>query len=763
MNLKNICFLVLFALGFQLILSLHANALNFTDTTYRDFTEGSGFENNISINDIGYIELAEEDFGRHYTYGYFESRVFDGEEIVKWTNITWSHSASENQSVNISIRFSDDNINWGKWKNVDSGENLENASRYAQYRAELSTTDQSSTPKLYDVVVYYEVAIPEVRLNSPADGFETRESTIVFNCSATDYFGLESITFYWNYSGAWEGETVNVSGKSNSTVFIKTGLEEGVYAWNCFASNINSRSGWGSNRTVSVNFSAVVDINSLVTPQVIEGENVSIAVNASTSPPFEIDSVWAFISLPNGMNETISLINNGEVNYTASVSGTYWIIIYANDTAGNQGSFQTNFTASEILTFRVRAMHPVIEVLQVDLEVYLRNTKLHSYTMAAEEFSAGILNGTYDFHFLAFNKTFVVVLKGINVSDNLDKRIGFDRLVPPASGFAETYAVNTTYLFDSAEIKIYYAGSERIVNESHISIYKCKQWDFYKRKCLGSWEKMISQINTEKDYIKSSTDSLSAFSIKQELYCGDDICSHEIGETEQNCPNDCICPTGERRSCGSSDIGVCKYGIQTCINGKWGECEGVVEPSVEKCNAKDDDCDGVIDNVGNGTNIEETKCQCYAGNFPVSERCNGIDDDCDGEIDESLQRECGTDTGICDFGISTCVNGRWSECIGAINPMGADVCGNKMDDDCDGMIDEDCPDCNNGIMDGDEEGVDCGGSCPHKCLSVPWFWMIVGAIILLVIAVVLFLMKRRGPNWDELERRYSYQPPERSY
>ncbi len=99
--------------------------------------------------------------------------------------------------------------------------------------------------------------------------------------------------------------------------------------------------------------------------------------------------------------------------------------------------------------------------------------------------------------------------------------------------------------------------------------------------------------------------------------------------------------------------GACKSGIQTCSGGRYGSCSGQVTNTSERCNGKDDDCDGSTDenwslggtcSVGTGNCQRSGKyvckgdgsgreCSATAGS-PRSETCNGVDDDCDGGIDE---------------------------------------------------------------------------------------------------------------------------------
>jgi len=120
---------------------------------------------------------------------------------------------------------------------------------------------------------------------------------------------------------------------------------------------------------------------------------------------------------------------------------------------------------------------------------------------------------------------------------------------------------------------------------------------------------------------------------------------------------------------------------------------------------------------------------CPTGKTPSAEECDGEDNDCDGMTDEQLSdMPCGSSTqGICMEGRQSCADGRWSECMGAVEPE-TEVCDAQLlDEDCDGMANEGCPctpgetrecgmergACKKGIQtcsDAAEWGADCDGA-----------------------------------------------------
>ena len=203
-------------------------------------------------------------------------------------------------------------------------------------------------------------------------------------------------------------------------------------------------------------------------------------------------------------------------------------------------------------------------------------------------------------------------------------------------------------------------------------------------------------------------------------------CANAIGPSAEVCdgldndcngqPDDgvnCNCTNGQVRMCGT-DVGACRSGQQTCVNGQWQACEGNVAASVEVCNNIDDDCDG---NADDGIAAEQSTCgvgQCAAqgqivcreGGFvdtcspgrATPEECDGRDNDCDGDSDEGnpgAGEACNTGIpGICAAGTTSCARGAVL-CNQNNAASFSPTCGNQIDEDCDGNADEWRNPCNN--------------------------------------------------------------------
>ena len=193
-------------------------------------------------------------------------------------------------------------------------------------------------------------------------------------------------------------------------------------------------------------------------------------------------------------------------------------------------------------------------------------------------------------------------------------------------------------------------------------------------------------------------------------------------------------------------------------------CDAVAGlPADEICDGVDNDCDGAIDDVdgvGDGCSIGEGAClgrgvlrcdgdalACDAvEGAPSDETCNFVDDDCDGVIDEVP----GLDE-ACDVGVGLCRSTARTRCdfqTGAVfcpataqDPAPFEDCRNRVDDDCDGAVDEadcltrcrvddDCPDplgcvdgicevveiCGNRLDDDGDGDIDCADA---DCADLP--------------------------------------------
>ncbi|APR86008.1 Hypothetical protein A7982_11357 [Minicystis rosea] len=137
------------------------------------------------------------------------------------------------------------------------------------------------------------------------------------------------------------------------------------------------------------------------------------------------------------------------------------------------------------------------------------------------------------------------------------------------------------------------------------------------------------------------------------------------GATTSSSSGGGACVSGEMKECYSGPpitkgMGSCKAGVETCENGKWGDCIGEVLPIPDTCNGKDDDCDGIL-----GTNLE-----CI----------DGLMQPCYSGPPETLG------VGVCVSGISTGMNGAWGPCVGDVVPS-PETC-NGVDDDCNGVVDD---------------------------------------------------------------------------
>ncbi len=195
---------------------------------------------------------------------------------------------------------------------------------------------------------------------------------------------------------------------------------------------------------------------------------------------------------------------------------------------------------------------------------------------------------------------------------------------------------------------------------------------------------------------------------EKEICDGKDNDCNGVADDVADLPSGCKCDDGSTQPCysgpdGTSGVGTCASGTQSCANGAWGECVGQITPVKEKCDFADDDCNGTVDDLGVATcgvgacQAVLQKCvdgqtqPCVPGQ-PTTEVCDSVDNNCNGLVDESdpmngsnclsgLFGPCTVGKMTCDAGVPTCVPD--------IAPT-QEAC-DGVDNDCDGTVDNNVP------------------------------------------------------------------------
>jgi hypothetical protein len=186
---------------------------------------------------------------------------------------------------------------------------------------------------------------------------------------------------------------------------------------------------------------------------------------------------------------------------------------------------------------------------------------------------------------------------------------------------------------------------------------------------------------------------------------GDNTCKGCLEDA--NCGLGTVCLDG---TCvpGCSDAQPCDGGLACCAGGCFdlltdpAHCGGCDVPCPVPANAAASCIAGAC-GLGDCT-AGFTNCDGDAGNG-----CE-VSGDCQCTPGEQTACYTGTqgtqDVGVCKSGVQTCnAQGTgFGECVGEVVPGPTDICGNKLDDDCDATVDED--------PDADKDGwTVCGGDC----------------------------------------------------
>jgi len=218
-------------------------------------------------------------------------------------------------------------------------------------------------------------------------------------------------------------------------------------------------------------------------------------------------------------------------------------------------------------------------------------------------------------------------------------------------------------------------------------------------------------------------------------------CQGDCDDTNQDVNPDGteVCDDGIDNDCdGLVDAGVDADGdgFDACVTGELRDCDdnmaNTYPGASESCDGFDNNCDGVVpdsevDEDGDGFRLcgkdcDDTDPTTYDG---AAEQCDGKDNDCDTVLPVGEQD-------LDSDGVMACADPPdCDDRNDQVSPYAPELCGNRIDDDCDGQVDEEsvaeddldgdghvCDDCapnDPNVYNGALEGVDEDGDGIPEC------------------------------------------------
>ncbi|MBK8259683.1 MAG: hypothetical protein IPK82_44375 [Polyangiaceae bacterium] len=218
--------------------------------------------------------------------------------------------------------------------------------------------------------------------------------------------------------------------------------------------------------------------------------------------------------------------------------------------------------------------------------------------------------------------------------------------------------------------------------------------------CDNSWSDCNGELNDGCE-IQSGIDPANCGSCGVKCGAGETcqggvcgvFCDPGKGNCDGNAPNGCETTLGTQSDCAfcgdSCDLanatGMCQGGACAIVmcQGGFANCDANPANGCETSLSTASNCGACGVGCGLGENCIAGQCAAPNPCAILPEVCNGLDDNCDGQVDENLTEPCST---ACGSGVIACTAGKWGACS-APQPT-AEVCGNTIDDDCDGNTDD---------------------------------------------------------------------------
>ncbi|RKY41342.1 MAG: hypothetical protein DRP85_06620, partial [Candidatus Makaraimicrobium thalassicum] len=241
-----------------------------------------------------------------------------------WANVSLSESGICNYTLDSGSLQPMQNSSSTYWYANVSG--LSEGAHTITYYCNDSVGNQNSTSVTFSV----DITLPVVLLNSPQDSYNSSSSTVTFSCHVYDNIKIVNVSLYANFTGSWQIVATNSSGVNNTDYYFSQTLSDGRYVWNCKACDDANCAFNTTNRTITIDTQAPQV--TIVMPE-NKTYNISSVDLKHVTTDENLEACWYY----NG-TENISLPNCQNTTLTNLQEGSHQIIVYANDSAGNEGS-----------------------------------------------------------------------------------------------------------------------------------------------------------------------------------------------------------------------------------------------------------------------------------------------------------------------------------------------------------------------------------------------------------------------------------------
>ena len=311
-------------------------------------------------------------------------------------------------------------------------------------------------------------------------------------------------------------------------------------------------------------------------PATLLGNDINIIANISDNSA--VDTVLLNVTYPGGNKSylyTMTLLGGnatvGSWNYTLSnlsTTGSYDVVIIANDTAGNENNYTTWFEVYiNNITFSGEAKDVDNKTVDVTYLFY-RTDKPHSdeyvvfnvTTNTTGGYYQELYNRTYDIVIHVFGHT--ITLYNVSITDNVTNPLRFDDVptrfaeISMVRGVKKVLGVENDLNITSSTITLNFSGTNYQTIGS-MRIYKCSNWTWTNRTCNSGWSSVGGSVNIANETVTvSNMTSFSAYAAAEAVICGDGICDSDYGESCSNCVTDCgQCPSTQTTTGGGGGGG----------------------------------------------------------------------------------------------------------------------------------------------------------------------------------------------------------------